>query len=63
MTNLSQLRIESQDETVINDYRLYEGKLQFHLVQNDGSLLPGLVARGKIWRRRTSLNILRFRQW
>jgi hypothetical protein len=41
MTSLSQLRIESQGETIINDYRLYEGKLQFRPIHNDGSLLPG----------------------
>lgn len=41
MTKVHQLRIESQDGRIINDYRLNEGKLQFRPIDTDGSLLPG----------------------
>ncbi len=47
MSNLYQLRIESSDGRIINDYRLYEGKLQFRPVYTDGGLLPG---DGSAWR-------------
>jgi len=41
VSKASQLRIESHDEKIVNDYRLFEGKLQFRPVRADGSLLPG----------------------
>ncbi len=47
VTNVHQLRIESDDGKIINDYRLYEGKLQFRPIHADGSLLPG---DGSAWR-------------
>ena len=47
MSTVAQLRIESADETVINDYRLYRGKLQFRPIHANGGLLPG---SGSEWR-------------
>ncbi len=47
MTEVHQLRIESQNGTVVNDYRLHDGKLQFRPINTDGSLLPG---EGSSWR-------------
>ena len=41
MSALPQLRIESDDEKIINDYRLYDGKLQFRPIHASGGLLPG----------------------
>ena len=54
VTNGHQLRIESQDGSIINDYRLKEGKLQFRPINADGSLLPG---DDSAWRDLTAADI------
>jgi hypothetical protein len=54
MTNEHQLRIESHNGKIINDYRLKEGKLQFRPINADGGLLLG---DGSAWRDLTTEDI------
>jgi hypothetical protein len=42
MADVLRLRIESGDGLTINDYRVHDGKLQFRLLDQSGSPVPGV---------------------